>query len=36
MYVTIEQKGHIRQVLRSWPTGQAARIAVVTDGEFSP
>ncbi|KAF5315039.1 hypothetical protein D9619_007319 [Psilocybe cf. subviscida] len=32
MYVTIEQKGHIRQVLRSWPAGQAARIAVVTDG----
>ncbi|KAF8964192.1 hypothetical protein BDZ97DRAFT_1660606 [Flammula alnicola] len=32
LYVTIENKGHIRQVLRTWPTGQAARIAVVTDG----
>ncbi|KAF9481205.1 hypothetical protein BDN70DRAFT_803891 [Pholiota conissans] len=32
LYVTIENKGHIRQVLRSWPSGQAARIAVVTDG----
>ncbi|KIM43342.1 hypothetical protein M413DRAFT_69569 [Hebeloma cylindrosporum] len=32
LYVTIENKGHIRQVLRSWPTGAAARIAVVTDG----
>ncbi|TFK28034.1 malate dehydrogenase [Coprinopsis marcescibilis] len=32
LYVTIENKGHIREVLRSWPAGQAARIAVVTDG----
>ncbi|KAF8158314.1 hypothetical protein B0H34DRAFT_797718 [Crassisporium funariophilum] len=32
LYVTIENKGHIRQVLRTWPTGQGSRIAVVTDG----
>ncbi|EAU86040.2 malate dehydrogenase [Coprinopsis cinerea okayama7 len=32
LYVTIENKGHIREVLRTWPAGQAARIAVVTDG----
>ncbi|KAF9565706.1 hypothetical protein CPC08DRAFT_629292 [Agrocybe pediades] len=32
LYVTIENKGHIRQVLRTWHAGPAARIAVVTDG----
>ncbi|KAF8650149.1 hypothetical protein AX16_005384 [Volvariella volvacea WC 439] len=32
LYVSIEHKGHIREVLRSWPIGAAARIAVVTDG----
>ncbi|KDR82704.1 hypothetical protein GALMADRAFT_841399 [Galerina marginata CBS 339.88] len=32
LYVTIENKGHIREVLRTWPSGQGARIAVVTDG----
>ncbi|PPR05364.1 hypothetical protein CVT24_007978 [Panaeolus cyanescens] len=32
LYVTIENKGHIKQVLKTWPAGQAARIAVVTDG----
>uniref|UniRef100_A0A8H7XQX1 Malic enzyme n=1 Tax=Psilocybe cubensis TaxID=181762 RepID=A0A8H7XQX1_PSICU len=32
LYISIEQKGNIKQVLRSWPSGQAARIAVVTDG----
>ncbi|KJA24089.1 hypothetical protein HYPSUDRAFT_136842 [Hypholoma sublateritium FD-334 SS-4] len=32
LYVTIESKGHIRDVLRTWGAGQGARIAVVTDG----
>ncbi|KAF8895425.1 hypothetical protein BD779DRAFT_1608996 [Infundibulicybe gibba] len=32
LYVSIENKGHIRQVLRTWPSGDASRIAVVTDG----
>ncbi|KAF8073798.1 malate dehydrogenase [Lyophyllum atratum] len=32
MYVTIENRGHIREVLRSWPNGHLARISVVTDG----
>ncbi|KAF8635977.1 hypothetical protein AX15_000141 [Amanita polypyramis BW_CC] len=32
LYVTIESKGHIRDVLWSWPGITAARIAVVTDG----
>ncbi|KAF6757454.1 malate dehydrogenase [Ephemerocybe angulata] len=32
LYVTIESKGHIREVLRTWPAQQASRIAVVTDG----
>ncbi|RXW24430.1 hypothetical protein EST38_g1441 [Candolleomyces aberdarensis] len=32
LYVTIENKGHIKEVLRSWPAAQASRIAVVTDG----
>jgi len=32
LYVTIENKGHINQVLRTWSSGQASRIAVVTDG----
>ncbi|KAF8630889.1 hypothetical protein AX17_005247 [Amanita inopinata Kibby_2008] len=32
LYVTIEKKGHIREFLKSWPTIQDARIAVVTDG----
>ncbi|KAG5648302.1 hypothetical protein DXG03_004874 [Asterophora parasitica] len=32
LYVTIANKGHIRDVLRSWPAGASARIAVVTDG----
>jgi malate dehydrogenase (oxaloacetate-decarboxylating)(NADP+) len=32
LYISIEQKGHIRDVLRTWPAGELARIAVVTDG----
>ncbi|KAF8908942.1 hypothetical protein CPB84DRAFT_1744047 [Gymnopilus junonius] len=37
LYVTIEDKGRIRQVLKNWTSGSAARIAVVTDGEiYSP
>ncbi|TFK73589.1 hypothetical protein BDN72DRAFT_761254 [Pluteus cervinus] len=32
VYVTIEHKGNISQVLRTWAAGPAARIAVVTDG----
>ncbi|TEB39908.1 malate dehydrogenase [Coprinellus micaceus] len=32
LYVTIEHKGHIREVLRQWHAGHSARIAVVTDG----
>ncbi|KAG7088552.1 hypothetical protein E1B28_012534 [Marasmius oreades] len=32
LYVSIEHKGRIRDVLRTWPAGPAARIAVVTDG----
>jgi len=32
LYVTIENKGNIRQVLKTWHAGQASRIAVVTDG----
>ncbi|PPQ67551.1 hypothetical protein CVT26_006852 [Gymnopilus dilepis] len=32
LYVTIEDKGRIRQVLQTWPSGLSARIAVVTDG----
>ncbi|KAF9013444.1 malate dehydrogenase [Cyathus striatus] len=32
LYVTIESKGLIRDVLRAWNAGQFARIAVVTDG----
>ncbi|KAF9267534.1 hypothetical protein L218DRAFT_693865 [Marasmius fiardii PR-910] len=32
LYVSIEHKGRIRDVLQSWPAGPAARIAVVTDG----
>ncbi|KAF5369455.1 hypothetical protein D9758_002564 [Tetrapyrgos nigripes] len=32
LYVSITHKGRIREVLRSWPVGPAARIAVVTDG----
>ncbi|KAJ8080713.1 hypothetical protein PM082_017547 [Marasmius tenuissimus] len=32
LYVSLEHKGRIREVLRSWPAGPAARIAVVTDG----
>ncbi|EKM79400.1 hypothetical protein AGABI1DRAFT_120798 [Agaricus bisporus var. burnettii JB137-S8] len=32
LYISIEHKGHIRDVLRAWPAGQLARIAVVTDG----
>ncbi|KAH6911370.1 malate dehydrogenase [Coprinopsis sp. MPI-PUGE-AT-0042] len=32
LYVTADHKGHIRDVLKTWPAGQGARIAVVTDG----
>ncbi|KAJ3505049.1 hypothetical protein NLJ89_g7618 [Agrocybe chaxingu] len=32
LYVSIESKGHIRQILSTWPAGAAGRIAVVTDG----
>jgi len=32
LYVTIEDKGRILQVLKTWSSGPAARIAVVTDG----
>ncbi|KAJ3565373.1 hypothetical protein NP233_g7674 [Leucocoprinus birnbaumii] len=32
LYVSIESKGHIRDVLRTWHVGPSARIAVVTDG----
>ncbi|KIK69626.1 hypothetical protein GYMLUDRAFT_34011 [Collybiopsis luxurians FD-317 M1] len=32
LYVSIEHKGRIRDVLRSYPVGSNARIAVVTDG----
>ncbi|RDB17883.1 NADP-dependent malic enzyme [Hypsizygus marmoreus] len=32
LYVSIENKGAIRQLLRTWPAGPASRIAVVTDG----
>ncbi|KAG6814269.1 hypothetical protein H0H92_015384 [Tricholoma furcatifolium] len=32
LYVSIEDRGRIRDVLRSWPAGPASRIAVVTDG----
>lgn len=32
LYVSIEHKGHIRQVLHTWSAGSVARIAVVTDG----
>ena len=34
LYVSIEHKGNIRQVLRSCGVGPAARIAVVTDGKY--
>ncbi|KAG6918747.1 hypothetical protein DXG01_011938 [Tephrocybe rancida] len=32
LYVSIENCGHIRDVLRTWPGGATSRIAVVTDG----
>jgi malate dehydrogenase (oxaloacetate-decarboxylating)(NADP+) len=32
LYVSIENKGRIHEVLSSWPTQMDARIAVVTDG----
>ncbi|KAF9468547.1 malate dehydrogenase [Collybia nuda] len=32
LYVSIENKGHIKQILQTWPGGLASRIAVVTDG----
>ncbi|KAL4073155.1 hypothetical protein V8B97DRAFT_2033450 [Scleroderma yunnanense] len=32
LYVSIEDKGHIRDVLSTWPTTLDSRIAVVTDG----
>jgi malate dehydrogenase (oxaloacetate-decarboxylating)(NADP+) len=31
-YVSIEDKGNIRNVLRNWPKAQHTRITVVTDG----
>jgi len=32
LYVTIGDKGHIKQILQTWESGLASRIAVVTDG----
>ncbi|PFH53929.1 hypothetical protein AMATHDRAFT_727 [Amanita thiersii Skay4041] len=32
LYVTIEHKGRVRDILKTWGAGDAARIAVVTDG----
>ncbi|KAG6890800.1 hypothetical protein C0995_003233 [Termitomyces sp. Mi166 len=32
LYVSIENRGHIRDMLRTWPSGADSRIAVVTDG----
>ncbi|KAH7885367.1 hypothetical protein F5I97DRAFT_1810964 [Phlebopus sp. FC_14] len=32
LYVSIEDRGHIREVLSTWPNVHGARIAVVTDG----
>jgi malate dehydrogenase (oxaloacetate-decarboxylating)(NADP+) len=32
MYVSIGDKGRIREVLATWPNVREARIAVVTDG----
>ncbi|KAF8221039.1 malate dehydrogenase [Tricholoma matsutake] len=32
LYVTIEDKGHIKQVLETWEAALVSRIAVVTDG----
>jgi malate dehydrogenase (oxaloacetate-decarboxylating)(NADP+) len=32
MYVSILDKGRIREVLATWPNAREARIAVVTDG----
>lgn len=36
LYVSIEDKGHIRDVLATWPSILDSRIAVVTDGEVAP
>lgn len=40
LYISIQHKGHIRDVIASWAHIQDARIAVVTDGmnicPFSP
>lgn len=33
LYVTIEDKGHIKQVLETWEAALVSRIAVVTDGK---
>ncbi|KAH0831914.1 hypothetical protein J3R83DRAFT_12797 [Lanmaoa asiatica] len=35
LYVSIQDKGRIRDVLASWPNVDDSRIAVVTDGELS-
>ena len=32
LYVTIENKGNIKAILKAWPAGLDSRIAVVTDG----
>lgn len=32
MYVSIEHKGRVREILSQWPLSAEARIAVVTDG----
>jgi hypothetical protein len=32
LYISIHDKGRIEEVLRNWPGGNNARIAVVTDG----
>ncbi|KAG9315927.1 hypothetical protein JVU11DRAFT_3578 [Chiua virens] len=32
LYVSIQDKGHIRDILTAWPNAHDARIAVVTDG----
>lgn len=34
LYVSIEDKGNIKEVLANWPRKHEARISVVTDGAF--
>jgi len=35
MYITIKDRGHIYDVLRTWPFHQSARCLIVTDGQDS-